>query len=322
MWFVVFFWREKILLLQQNWEQYLSSLLSHDFTWVLRLDCVLDQLGTPKILEINADYPDGLLMHDATYSVLSWTLTTKNRDMYAKLFSSSDVIFVLYKKWSVFLDAYHTEYLVLQQLWYVCYIWTEEDLEISWGKVTYQWHHITVIRRCMKVGKFSQWLLTALSSTDVKFVNTFDLRVLGYKNLLQTIESPLIPKTLLLTHDLLEFAREHKDNLILKPSNLFEGKWILIGDQCDDSSWTSTLDRVCNDNYVLQEFVDMQKMKVRMYQDGTVIEKELYFDICPHFFVQHWQVVWDGIILMRFSENRILNVAQGGGIGYLKFLTA
>jgi hypothetical protein len=56
----------------------------------------VDASGTPKILEINADYPDGLLMHDATYSLLSGAPTTKNLDGYLQLFEHSDTIFILY----------------------------------------------------------------------------------------------------------------------------------------------------------------------------------------------------------------------------------
>jgi hypothetical protein len=58
-----------------------------------------------------------------------------------------------------------------------------------------------------------------------------------------------------------------------------------------------------------------------MYENGGTIEKEVYFDICPHLFVKHGKIIWDGLVLMRFSENRILNVAQWGWIGYLNLLS-
>ena len=73
-----------------------------------------------------------------------------------------------------------------------------------------------------------------------------------------------------------------------------------------------------SDNYIVQEFVDMQKMKVSLYENGGIIEKELYFDLCPHLFVKEGKIIGDGLVLMRFSENRILNVAQWWWIGYLK----
>jgi hypothetical protein len=54
----------------------------------------------------------------------------------------------------------------------------------------------------------------------------------------------------------------------------------------------------------------MQKIKVALYEDGGIVDKELYFDLCPHIFVKDGKIIGDGHILMRFSENRILNVAK------------
>ncbi len=305
-------------LIQENWEHGLKNLLSNTFTWVIRLDCVLDQEGKAKILEINADYPDGLLMHDFTYSALSWTPITKNLDMFTQLFDISDSILILYKKWTFFLDAYYTEYNLLKKLWYACYIWTEEDLDFVDWLVYFEEHIIDVIRRCMEVGKFDEWLLHQLSLCMVKFTNSFDLRVLWYKNLLPEIESPFIPKTFSLQDHHIDILLEQKDKYIIKPSNLFEWKGIHIGKYCEHEDRKSALKTSVDNNYIVQEFVDMQKMKVQLYENWWIIEKELYFDICPHIFVKDWTIIGDGLVLMRFSENRILNVAKWWWIWYLK----
>lgn len=82
-------------------------------------------------MEINADYPDGLLMHDATYSLLSGSSTTKNLDLYLQLFDKTDTILILYPAESTFVDAYYTEYNLLTQYGYRCYIGTEKDVSIS-----------------------------------------------------------------------------------------------------------------------------------------------------------------------------------------------
>jgi hypothetical protein len=54
----------------------------------------------------------------------------------------------------------------------------------------------------------------------------------------------------------------------------------------------------------------MQKLIINLYDNNEIVEKELYFDLCPHFFVKDGKIIGDGHILMRFSENRILNVAK------------
>ncbi|HMS91765.1 MAG TPA: hypothetical protein PKC87_06075, partial [Candidatus Absconditabacterales bacterium] len=308
----------KISFIEKNGELGLKKLLSNTFTGVVRLDCVLDQSGNTKILEINADYPDGLLMHDFTYSVISGFPTIKNLAMYQQLFDKNHTIFVLYKKGTFFVDAYYTEYYLLQQLGYTCYIGTEEDLTFDDGNVFFKGNIIHVIRRCMEIGKFTEGFLHDLSSYNVHFINSFDLRILGYKNLLQEIESPSIPKTFVIHHNNIDILLAHKDSYVIKPSNLFEGKGVYIGKYCEPKDWELAVKNSIHNNYIAQEFIDMQKMKVQMYDNGSIVEKELYFDVCPHIFVKDGKVIGDGLILMRFSENRILNVAQGGGIGYLK----
>lgn len=308
----------KTSFIEKNWELWLKKLLSNTFTWVVRLDCVLDQSGNTKILEINADYPDWLLMHDVTYSVLSGFPTIKNLAMYQQLFDKKHSIFVLYKKWTFFVDAYYTEYHLLQQFWYTCYIWTEEDLVFDDWNVFFKWHTIHVIRRCMEIWKFTEWFLHDLSSCNVRCINSFDLRVLWYKNLLQEIESPSIPKTFCLQYDDIDMVLAHKDSYVIKPSNLFEWKGVYIGKYCEAQDWEIAVRNSIHNNYIVQEFVDMQKIKIHLYDNGLIVEKELYFDICPHIFVKDGQVIGHGIVLMRFSENRITNVAQWGGIWYLK----
>jgi hypothetical protein len=79
-------------------EPQLLPLLSGDFTGILRYDVLLDQNGEFKIIEINADYPDGLILHDYTYSTLLGADEHKNTQLYLQLFSPEQTIFILYPK--------------------------------------------------------------------------------------------------------------------------------------------------------------------------------------------------------------------------------
>lgn len=65
-------------------------------------------------------------------------------------------------------------------------------------------------------------MLKQFEKSDIRFINTFDLRTLGYKNLLQRIQNKLVPKTIELNVGNIDYAINNKDGLVLKPSNLFE----------------------------------------------------------------------------------------------------
>lgn len=302
---------------ETNWDNNLKKVFEWNYSWVIRFDCVINQENKPKLIEINADYPDGLLMHDATFSLLKWEKTTTNLDNYLKLFNKEETIFIIYKKWTFFLDAYYTEYELLKKLWFKVFIWNYEDLEFRWENIYFEWEKIDVIRRCMEVGKFEETFFDNLSEKNIRFVNTFDIRVLWYKNLLSTIDHNLVPKTFILSQENAQIAIENKDNYVIKPSNLFEWKWVCIWKDTQEEDWKKNIMDNLENNFVVQEYVDISKIDIDFYDDWKIVSKNLYFDFCPHFFINNWKVTGKWLILARFSENKILNVAMWWWIWYI-----
>lgn len=68
---------------------------------------------------MNADYPDGLLLHDRTYGTLQGKPSSLHRQLLLELLppvEAKKVIFVLYPEGAGFVDAYFQEYFTLQQL--------------------------------------------------------------------------------------------------------------------------------------------------------------------------------------------------------------
>jgi hypothetical protein len=307
----------------QNGDSHFIPLLSEEFTGVVRFDCMLNQDGNPRVIEINADYPDGLLMHDHTYSLLSGEQIRTHHNEYLSLFDKSDAIFILIPENSFFRDAYLTEYNLLKDLGYTVFIGDFWDLVFQEWQCFVQGVAINIIRRCIESWKFSTTMVQKLAQISVKYINTFDLRTLGYKSLLGEIESPLFPKSLELsfvrTQDqLLREISSTQSNWVLKPSNLFEGKWVIIGRDVMPSEWKSLLSSWNLPNYIVQEFVDSPQRTIEFYDEWIVTSREVYFDFCPHFFIKSGKVTGSGLILSRFSKDRILNVAKGGGIWYIQ----
>jgi hypothetical protein len=295
-----------------------THLLKHKiekFSGFIRLDCMVDSRTKAfKIIEINSDNPDGLLLHDHTFSTTSKKLSSVHHDIFSKSVpKKSEYIFVLYPEDAFFLDSYYCEYLFLQGLGYECGIGTHKDLK---HKGDYFFHNdkkVTTIRRCTEIYKLPK---DFLQKTKSKFINTLHMRVLGYKNFLVGKE-----KFLLKTHKLeqknLEFLIKNKNYLVLKPTNLSEGKGIYLGVNTKQKEWNRLLqENLVSGNYFLQEYLSPSKMSIKYYDGGTVKKGNFYFDICPHFYVEKNVVKYTGHILVRFSKEKILNVTRGGAIGY------
>ncbi len=296
----------------------LVDMMTWNYTWMIRFDCILNTQWQIKLLELNADYPDGMLMHDYTYWILlNGKKNTKHLDMYLQFFDKTKTLYILYKQ-QFFLDSFYLEYECLLDLWYNVFIWTRDELDFYDGQCYYRWIKIEQIRSCMDMSKFTAYQMDVLSNTSVFMLNSYDLRTLANKALLQEIDHAYIPKTQFLTQDIATHVIENKDNYVIKPIDMYEWIGVYLWNATSDEDWKDLIEEYKNTNYIVQEFVDMQKIKVALYEDGGIVDKELYFDLCPHIFVKDGKIIGDGHILMRFSENRILNVAKWGGIGYLK----
>jgi hypothetical protein len=62
-----------------------------------------------KLVEVNTKWPDGLLMHDNTYSALLDKANNRNLDLFLQLFDQNDYIFIMYEN-AGFIDSHFLEY--------------------------------------------------------------------------------------------------------------------------------------------------------------------------------------------------------------------
>tara|TARA_B100001989_G_C24506441_1_gene447821 strand:- start:140 stop:1237 length:1098 start_codon:yes stop_codon:yes gene_type:complete len=286
----------------------LIPLINDDYTGVVRFDCLWNpNTSRVSILEINCDYPDGLLLHDKTYSALADRSTNEHKFNLNKLFGDEETV-VLHSDDAFFLDAYAVESQNLKSLG-------------NNGKRITDLSEATegsVVRRCLETSKMTSDMFDHFRTKRLKPINTMALRTLGYKDLLQEIDHPYVLKTTKVTTDIIDYCNQHKDDLVLKPIDGCEGFNIYFGHKLNQVEWSKLISKLSNTNYIVQELAHIPQMKVSLYDEGTVIDKVLYYDLCPHFFIKSGEVIGSGHTLMRFSENPIVNVSQGGGIGYYK----
>jgi hypothetical protein len=110
--------------------------------------------------------------------------------------------------------------------------------------------------------------------------------------------------------DLLSYASEHKDRLVLKPNDEYGGKGVLIGWECDGDTWQNAL------RIALDEPSIVQQRALIAYEDFPAIDEQGNLDISPRLvdcdpFLFHGEMV--GACLTRLSTVTLLNVTAGGG---------
>lgn len=286
-------------------EEFLTPLIDANYSGVVRFDCVVADNGAVKILELNADYPDGLLLHDYTYSALAGTACTLHRDAYVRYFAAADRVHISHPAEAGFLDAYYVEKEALEAAGHAVSIGAVPTDEAT------VWH-----RRCAEVGKMQSAELAHWGRMEAQHLNSFALRTLGYKALLSTLTHPYVPQTLSLdTKAAREMVAADPARFVLKPSNGCEGYGLHFGHTYTQAAWRRHVEALPL-GYIAQEFVSLPKRQVDVYADGAVQTDAYYYDFCPHFFIRDGKVTDVGHILMRFSQSPVVNVTQGGAIGY------
>jgi hypothetical protein len=113
------------------------------------------------------------------------------------------------------------------------------------------------------------------------------------------------------TGHLLEFARQSRETLVLKPSRGYGGDGVVIGQTVDSAEWDRALDAALADPqlWVVQRLAQMPVLEVpTLAADGT-LHPEMYYH------VMGFASDADGLaILARASQRQVVNVAQRGGM--------
>ena len=108
---------------------------------------------------------------------------------------------------------------------------------------------------------------------------------------------------------LIDFLKDEKDTLVLKPSTGFGGKDVTIGMETRDADWNAAIDKALKSDWVVQEFVNVPIMTVPI-----VINQKLDFAYKKYNFNI---LVCGGKYagsFTRLSDESMINVAKGGGL--------
>jgi len=108
---------------------------------------------------------------------------------------------------------------------------------------------------------------------------------------------------------LIDFLKDEKETLVLKPSSSYGGKDVKIGRETRDEDWNATIDRALKGDWVVQEYVNIPILTV-----PTVVNNKLDFAYKKFNFNM---LVFGGKYaggFTRLSDQSVINVAHGGGL--------
>jgi uncharacterized circularly permuted ATP-grasp superfamily protein len=109
--------------------------------------------------------------------------------------------------------------------------------------------------------------------------------------------------------DLVPFILEHRETLVLKPSDDYGGAGISLGWEVDAAAWEQAVTKALGEPYVVQERITLPSEPFPSVVDGRLDIQNRMLDTAP--FIAYGRYA-DGC-LTRVSTAALLNVTAGGG---------
>lgn len=108
---------------------------------------------------------------------------------------------------------------------------------------------------------------------------------------------------------IIDFLKDEKETLVLKPSSGVGGKDVTIGKETRDADWNAAIDKALKGDWVVQEYVNVPMMSVPI-----VVNNQLDFGYKRYnFSLMACSGKFTGAFV-RVSDESMVNVAKGGGL--------
>lgn len=227
---------------------------------------------------------------------------------------------------------------------YTSVICSPDELEFTDGKLYYKGVMIDIVYKRLLVNEYLPImdefpaLLEAYRAGAVCLVNNFRSKIIHkkavfavltnekYAHLFSAEELELIHKHVPWTRkfreettenkgekiDLVEWTRENKHKLVLKPNDDYGGHGIYIGWISDEKEWNEAIEMALKDgDYLVQERVETSKEEFPMLlgEEGKFEFIEQLVDLDPLLFFGKV-----GSAFTRLSTTELANVSSGGGM--------
>jgi len=243
------------------------------------------------------------------------------------------------------LDPTMNELEVLQKHFrsegYDCVIAQPQDCEFKNGKLVVEGGPVELVYRR---GATAWWLShpdkyaamwEAYKAGAICMANPLNSKLAGKKSLMAVLQSDAmadklteeekvivekhVPWTRLVTDTsttydgktvkLLDFLRENRSNMVMKPIGLYGGKNVAIGQDMSDTEWTDVLETALKEKYVAQEYIPIPEIDLPVYTpDDLTFEPK---KVNMNFFAFNGKYAGG---MARVSDSNIINISAGGGL--------
>jgi hypothetical protein len=108
--------------------------------------------------------------------------------------------------------------------------------------------------------------------------------------------------------DLVNFVRENRPRLVLKPNDDYGGHGVYLGPHLDESAWENAIAAALSSDYVVQEAVDLLPEEFPIFNENEWKLQPMFVDTNPFLFC--------GKVcgaMVRLSDSPVVNVTSGGG---------
>src|SRR4029450_12446919 len=108
--------------------------------------------------------------------------------------------------------------------------------------------------------------------------------------------------------ELLDFVRENRARLVLKPNDDYGGHGVYFGPHLDQAAWENAITAGLSADYVVQETVDLSPEEFPIFNQMEWKLQPMFVDTNPFLF--------SGKVcgaMVRLSNSPIVNVTSGGG---------
>jgi hypothetical protein len=108
--------------------------------------------------------------------------------------------------------------------------------------------------------------------------------------------------------ELVEFVRENRAQLVLKPNDDYGGHGVYLGPRLDEPAWENAITTALSSDYVVQEAVELYPEEFPIFNQSEWKLQPMFVDTNPFLF--------SGKVcgaMVRLSDSPVVNVTSGGG---------